>query len=57
MPAVWVWYLQDEGALGTQLVGSFACQSGSKRKKSVLGDLPVVMQAVSGRAGNAAWVA
>lgn len=54
VPAVWVWYLQDEGALGTQLVGSFACQSASKRKKSVLGDLPVVMQAVSGRAGNAA---
>lgn len=39
-------------------MGSSACQITLKgEKKSVLGDLPVVMQAVSGRAGNAAWVA
>lgn len=33
------------------------CQSTLKREKSVLGDLPMLMQAGGGRAGNAARVA
>lgn len=38
-------------------MGSFTCQGALKGEKSVLSDLPTVMEAVSGRAGSAAWVA